>query len=272
MSIPSVISKAVDDIHLNGYAVIPNALSAGAVERIRKALTPWLRGEHLGRNDFEGHKTERVYALLAKTPEVAAVVEHEVVLGINDALLPKNYLLSAVLAINLHPGETPQRFHLDGGDSSLPVPRPHPPIGVSAMWAFDDFTDSNGATEVIPGSHAWDDTRQPTEGEAVTVTMPAGSVLVFGGNLLHRGGANVTGQCRLGISPQYCPPYLRQLENMTLAVPPATAAQYSERVQALLGYSVDAPGFRGHVDGRHPRLLIDPEYQGRKYRDDLPKS
>ncbi len=49
---------------------------------------------------------------------------------------------------------------------------------------------------------------------------------------------------------------------MVLAVPPNVAAQYSERVQSMLGYSVVEPGFMGYVDGVHPRRLIDPSYRG----------
>lgn len=267
-----VVQQALTDIRESGYTIIENAVPAAAVHEIKEALAPWLQGERMGRNDFEGFRTERVYALLDKVPQIATLVEHETVLGVADALLPANYLLSSALAINLHPEETPQRFHMDDGDGALNIRRPHPPIGMSAIWALDDFTADNGATEIVPGSHTWDHDRQPLESEAITVTMPAGSVLVFGGNVFHRGGANRSDAARLAITPQYCPPYMRQLENMTLAVPPETAAQYSERVQALLGYSVDAPGFRGHVNGRHPRLLIDPDYKGRKHRNDLPPS
>ena len=46
-------------------------------------------------------------------------------------------------------------------------------------------------------------------------------------------------------------------------MPPAIARQYSERVQSLLGYNIVEPGFMGYVDGRHPRLLVDPAYRGR---------
>ena len=59
---------------------------------------------------------------------------------------------------------------------------------------------------------------------------------------------------------------------MVLAVPPATAAQYSPRIQNMLGYSVIEPGFMGYVDGVHPRRLIDADYRGRKHRADLPAS
>jgi ectoine hydroxylase-related dioxygenase (phytanoyl-CoA dioxygenase family) len=139
-------------------------------------------------------------------------------------------------------------------------------LGVSAIWALDDFTESNGATEVIPGSHLWADELQPEEDDAraVPIVMPAGSVVVFAGSLYHRGGANRSQSTRLGFTPQYCEPWLRQLENMVLAVPPAVARQYSVRVQELLGYSIAEPSFMGYVDGVHPRRLVDPDYRSER--------
>jgi hypothetical protein len=59
---------------------------------------------------------------------------------------------------------------------------------------------------------------------------------------------------------------------MLLAVPPSKAAAFSDRIQEMLGYSINEPGFMGYVDGRHPKNLIDPEYKGRKYRSELPVS
>jgi hypothetical protein len=46
------------------------------------------------------------------------------------------------------------------------------------------------------------------------------------------------------------------ISTMTLAVPPEVAAQYSERVQRMLGYDVIDGMFYGHVDGRNPIKLI----------------
>ena len=266
-------TDAVAGIRERGFVVLENLLSDGQVQRIRSELAPYLQMQHMGRNDFEGFKSERVYALLAKTPAIAEIVEHASVLPIVDALLPKNYLLSSALAINLHPGETAQNFHIDDAPGGGPeVPKPRSPFGISTIWAFDDFTEDNGATEIIPGSHRWPAERTAQEGEQIKVLMPAGSVVVFAGNLIHRGGANVSDSTRLAITPQYCSPWMRQLENMTLAVPPEVAGRYSDRIQALLGYSVNDPGFMGHVNGLHPKRLIRSDYLGRKYRDDLPPS
>ena len=262
----------IQRIRVDGFTVIEDAMDSELMSAIRGELDPYFQGERMGRNNFEGEHTERVYALLAKSPSLARLIEDETILAIVDAFLAKNYLLAAALAINVHPGETPQPWHIDDGAGGLGLPRPRPPSGISTIWAFDDFTQTNGATEIVPGSHRWPDGRAPKANEIYKVIMKAGSVLVFDGTITHRGGANTSNAPRLAITPQYCAPALRQIENMVLAVPPGVAKQYSPRIQALLGYSIIDPGFMGHVDGRHPRRLIDPDYRGRKYRDDLPAS
>src|SRR5258708_37535253 len=119
---------------------------------------------------------------------MAPLIEHSRVLGMMDGLLEPGYLLSAALASNLLPGETEQSWHFDDGFYTLP--RPRPPVSISTIWALDDFTLSNGATEVLPGSHLWsaelpsgDDPRR------VLVTMPAGSAVIFHGTPCHPRGA-----------------------------------------------------------------------------------
>ena len=260
-------APALAAIQRDGCVVIEDLLDARAVHDIKAALAPWLDGSKFGRNDFEGLRSERVYALLAKAPAIAQIIEHPLVLTLLDQLLPAQFLLSAALAINVHPGETPQRWHTDDVSNQLPGPRPHPFTGVSTIWAFDDFTTTNGATEVLPGSHLWTDDRFTVAArDPVQVIMPAGSAVIFLGNVVHRGGANHSAGTRLAITPQYCAPWLRQLENMVLAVPPEQAGQYSTRLQEMLGYSTIDPGFMGYVDGMHPRRLIDAGYLGRKAR------
>src|SRR5262245_10783949 len=204
----------VSEIRRDGFVVLADVLSPAQVNAMRVALTPYLQGQRMGRNDFEGFHTERVYALLAKDPALALLVEHPRLLAIVDRLLAPHYLLSAFLAINVHPGETAQGWHFDDGGCRVPLPRPM--HGVSAIWALDEFTAENGATQVIPRSHLWsDDAPAPDGRDAVSICMPAGSVLVLAGSLQHRGGASQGGGTRLGVTPQYCQSWLRQIENMT---------------------------------------------------------
>ncbi len=74
-------------IEADGYVVIERLLSAAEVAQLRSALAPHLTAELLGRNNFEGHRTERVYALVAVHPLFADLVLHERILAICDRLL-----------------------------------------------------------------------------------------------------------------------------------------------------------------------------------------
>jgi ectoine hydroxylase-related dioxygenase (phytanoyl-CoA dioxygenase family) len=257
-----------------GYLIFERVLTYDCVADIRTALAPHLAADRTGRNDFEGLKTNRVYALLAKSPVFAELAIHPLALAFAEAELGPSLLLSALLAINLHPGESVQPWHFD--DSSIRLPRPRPALGISAFWAIDDTTELNGSTGVIPGSHLWD--QQTIEGaaspadftsrtipdaahdagdrpDAVKLTMSSGSLAIAKGTLWHRGGANRSDRPRLIITPQYCVGWARQLENMALAVPAELAARLPERARELIGYSIHPP-FMGHVDGVHPKRLL----------------
>jgi ectoine hydroxylase-related dioxygenase (phytanoyl-CoA dioxygenase family) len=261
------------DFDRDGYVVFPKVLGEGELSRIRTALAPHLDRNFRGRNEFEGLATNRVYAMLAKSPVFADLVAHPLALAFVEADLGLDCLLSACLAINLHPGETAQPWHYD--DSHYAWPRPRPSLGVSAFWAIDETTVENGATEIIPKSHLWGERAiegsiapehftsktssaddPGARGDAIAAAMPAGSLMLAKGTLWHRGGANRSQKPRLIITPQYCPGWTRPLENMSLAVPPAIARSLPPRAQELLGYSIRPP-FMGYVDGRHPKRLLE---------------
>jgi ectoine hydroxylase-related dioxygenase (phytanoyl-CoA dioxygenase family) len=260
-----------DEFDRNGYLIFERVLAPERVAGIRAALAPHLARGLKGRNDFEGTKTNRVYALLAKSPLFAELVIHPLAMAFVEAELGQSCLLSALLAINLQPGETVQPWHFD--DNGAKIPRPRSPVGVSAFWAIDDTTELNGATEIIPGSHLWgneiidgavepaDFTKQSADrasgdrSDAVKMTMPSGSLAITKGTLWHRGGANRSDRPRLIITPQYCVGWVRQLENMCLAVPPDVIDMLPERVRELIGYSIHPP-FMGHVNGLHPKRLL----------------
>src|SRR5204862_17031 len=91
--------------------------------------------------------------------------------------------------------------------------------------------------------------------DAIKLVMPSGSLAITKGTLWHRGGANRSDRPRLIITPQYCAGWLRQLENMVLAVPADIAKELPERARELIGYSIH-PAFMGHVDGGDPNYRL----------------
>ncbi len=247
----------VDDLmaglERDGYARLPGAASPAQVAAARADLEGILDETPTGRDDFEGRRTRRVYALFAKTRTLDELAIHPAVLEVLDRVLG-HYELSAPAGIALGPGETAQPLHPD--DAIYPLARPHPELVVNVMWPLDDFTAANGATRVVPGSHRWVDERPDPETPTAAIEMPAGSALVYLGSLWHGGGANTTERVRLGVVLHYAVSWLRPVENHVLAVPPATASRLPERLQELLGYNV-CPPFIGYVDGRHPRRLLE---------------
>jgi ectoine hydroxylase-related dioxygenase (phytanoyl-CoA dioxygenase family) len=260
------MSDHLERIRRDGFTLMESLLAPAEVAELVDALRPHEAVKPLGRNNFEGERSQRVYSLAGKGEVFMRLACHPAILEILDALLLPNFLLSNLQSIRLHPGETAQPWHSD--DSFYDVPRPHEkPLAVSVIWALEDFTEDNGATEVVRGSHRWanehPDERAHTSEKSV---MPPGSALVFDASLWHRGGANRSSGTRLAISPQYCQPWLRQQESQLLIAPPAVAQGYSARARAMLGYSIHPP-FLGQVDGMHPLRLVDPSYRQNKTRD-----
>lgn len=250
------IQAYIDEINENGCIIIPDVLAPDEVAAIKDALAPYW-ADNKGRSDFEGFDTERIYALLAKDTRFAKIIEHDLTMAIIDQYLFPSYLLWGAIAIKIHPGETPQHFHTD--DESAATPRPRGPAGMSVMWALDDFTEENGATQYIPGSHFWPDgwTVEDDDPRIKKAVMKAGSIMLWQGTVVHRGGNNYSSETRLGITTQYCQPWLRPVENMSLAVPAEKAAQYSDKIRGMLGYGLLAGSFMGYVDGLNPRKLCE---------------
>lgn len=124
------------------------------------------------------------------------------------------------------------------------------------MIALDAYTESNGATVVVPKSHGWGNTEKPDRSQAIPVIMPQGSLVYFLGTLWHGGGQNTSNSERNALTVQYCQPWMRPLENQMLAVKWEKLNQIPPRLVDMLGYKVGAP-FVGYVDGVSPRRAVE---------------
>lgn len=246
----ATIDQVVDAMDEHGYAVVERYLDADRVASIVADLVPVLAATPTGRNDFEGFGTKRIYALFAKTRAFDDLAIDPLVLGVCERVIGPCQL-SAPTGIQIGPNEPEQPLHRD--DSIYPLADPHPEIVMNTMWALCDFTEPNGATRLIPGSHGG---KPAPDRPTIAAEMPAGSVMFYPGSLWHGGGANRTDAARLGVILEYAAAWLRQQETHLLAVPRPVAAALPERLQELLGYGIYPP-FVGYVDGRHPRRALE---------------
>jgi ectoine hydroxylase-related dioxygenase (phytanoyl-CoA dioxygenase family) len=163
--------------------------------------------------------------------------------------------VSSLSSIAIGPGEGAQPIHAD--DMVIPLAKPHAPLVCNTMWALTDFTEENGATRLIPGTH---EAESPELGKAyegsVAAAMPKGSILVFNGSIWHGGGANRTQARRVGIAMNYCAGYIRQQENQQLGIPREIAKGFSPQLRKLVGYGIYR-GLLGHIDKCSPVDLLD---------------
>ena len=248
--------RPVEEIAEHGYTILENVIEPDLVDALLEDLDRLhtnLAVEPAG-NGFEGHNTLRVYNLLVHGELWQRVPVHDAVLPVVEGVLDSGCLVSSLSSITILPAEVAQPIHAD--DQLIPIPKPHPPTVCNTMWALTDFTEANGATRLVPGSHlASENPIFGGEYETIAAEMPKGSVLVWHGSLWHGGGSNRTDERRVGIAMNYCAGYIRQQENQQLGVPQALARTFPKRLQQLLGYSV-YNGLIGHIDKHDPRTLL----------------
>ncbi len=236
----SDIGAIVDALRRDGAVVVNEVVDPCRIDTIATELRPILDEAGLqSRSAFNGDRTLRAsYGLLTEAPSVAELVDHDLVVDVaNEMLLPHcaSYTIGSMTAIDILPGESAQALHRD--DSLYPIDNAGMELLIGVMWALNDFSQENGATRIVPGSHrfirSW---HLPDVSNWESAVMPKGSVLFYLGSTWHGGGANRSDSARLGLINTYSLGWLRQESNQYLDTPPAVAARFGPRLRALLGY------------------------------------
>ena len=253
------LSQNHQQLQDNGYTIVENLIDLNFVDElvdeikkleIRLQRTP-------DNNRFEGNKTTRTYNLLAHGEIWQHIPVQPQVLELIEGVIGEQCLVSSLASISLAPGETAQVIHAD--DQVQPLAKPHVATVCNSMWALTDFTEENGATRVVPGSHLWqnpDYFGDQSDIESVPAEMPKGSVLIWHGSTWHGGGANTTDdQIRIGVAMNYCAGFIRQQENQHLGIPPEIVATFSPQLRQLCGFGMYR-GLTGNIEKHSPAHLL----------------
>ena len=252
VSIDTPIETILEILDEDAGLIIDNFLSDQNLESIKNDLKPYLNVTRNGQDEFTGFETKRVGALMARSKTCQDLALDPLINQMAESFLGphcESYQLHFTSAIQIGPGESSQILHRDRGVWGGYIPRKIE-TQFSTVWAINDFTKENGATQVVPGSHKWHKDREPLPEEIAYAEMKAGSVFIYTGSVLHGGGTNVTEQPRLGVFLHYAPSWLRQEENQYLSCPPEVAKNFSPELRSLIGYSKG-----GYVLG----FFTDPE-------------
>ena len=233
---PVDIVAAKRHLDEQGYVLLEGVLDTEALAQVRTRLVAQAEAERAeGWAVGYDADSQGVLNLLNKGAVFAELAESVPILELIEHILGPGPLLSSLTANIIGPGTKAQFLH--GDQAIMPPPWTHPAVA-NVAWILDDFTASNGATVIVPGSHVQGthpDYANPPE--TVPVIARAGSAMVFDGRLWHGGGENRTDRRRHAIFAYYCAPYLRQQENMFLSLDAAVIARASPKLRSLLGYT-----------------------------------
>ena len=234
---PAEIISAILDSE--GALILDDVIPRTQVKAVLDEIMPYIEATPVGRDAFSGFATTRTGALAARSAQCRELILHPAILAACDDFLLRacdRYQLHLTQVIRIRPGQGAQPLHRDrlawGGFLKEVEPQ------LNTIWAMTDFTSENGATQVVPGSPTWPESRRAEPHEIIQAEMSAGSVLVYSGSVIHAGGENRSTMDRIGINLTYCLGWLRQEENQYLSCPPSVARTLDPKLQALMGYQM----------------------------------
>lgn len=270
-----IINALIQD----GCAVIDAVLQPDQHVKLKRDLGAHLSAIPDCQGDFYGYATKRLGLLFNKSDVFYDMAIHPSILAVMDHfLLPScsQYQINLTQAISIGPNEPRQIMHQD--DPMFPFMHPGAEVMVNCMWAIDDFTETNGSTVLVPGSHTWP--RQESLNLALNDlppdqialgTMKAGSVLIYLGSLFHCGGRNETQERRCGAVISYSLGWLRQAENAYLGYSLEDLQVMPAKLQELIGYFVHKPNL-GSINGRHPLDFVTDPTNSKLFTEFLPEA
>jgi len=261
VSVPHLPPDAsVDDVGAalaaEGCAVVDDLIPPDLLDTMAVELEPFMAATPYG-DDFSGHHTRRTGGLIARSPTARGLVTHPTVTGAVGSALghATTFQLHLTQIISIEPGQGAQPVHRDQwAFDFFSFPNGYE-VTCNTIWAMTDFTEANGATRVIPGSHRFEDKLRFTEADTEPAEMRKGSVLLYTGALYHGGGPNSSDGTRHGVNITYAVGWLRQEENQYLSVPADIARDLPDDLLRLMGYAPGAYAL-GYVDDLRDPIAV----------------
>lgn len=227
----------------DGFVVLRNVIHGQLVEEMRSRVDSLVDLCDEGDKADSG-RSHFLTDLVNKDAVFDACFTHPRVLGAVSYVLDGDVKLSSLNMRAARPGQGLQGLHADW----------HEPAALGAylvcntVWMLDDFTETNGTTRLVPGSHR--SGQLPSEVmEDVVDTHPdevrllgrAGDVAIFNSHVWHGGTRNTDGRPRRGIFAYFTRQDRPQQLDQQASVQPGTLARLSPAAIRILGISIRTP-------------------------------
>jgi len=228
------------DFAEKGYFLQANVLDAEFMDRARRELALAIEREvqYHGSRNYSDYGMVLLCALYGGI--FHGMLEYEPLIKPFEDTLGPGCIVYSQTSTSMPPGagNYSSRIHVD-------CPRIIPGyIGtMAALILLDNFTEANGATCFLIGSHH---SPEPPSSEvfyekAERLIAPAGSVLFWHPRLWHAGGKNATAEWRHALTVVMCRPYMKQRIDIPRALSHLDVSQMSPRVYQKLGFLAQVP-------------------------------
>jgi ectoine hydroxylase-related dioxygenase (phytanoyl-CoA dioxygenase family) len=248
-------------LRADGAVIIKGLFTADQVRCLNEEVQPSVDKLRVGSKhteewvkEFHGDNTKRLNNVVSISSTFRhEILENELIHQCCEEIYLKDaggYWMNSAQVIDIGPGSKAQPLHRDqwqfpifthaGADA--------PQASINFVVALTEFTDENGATRVIPGSHKWDDFSQNGSPEdTIPAEMQPGDACFITGKVVHGGGANRTkDKTRRGITLVFQCSYLTPEEAYPFLVPMEIARTLTPRGQRMIGFRSqflkDSPG------------------------------
>ena len=231
----------LEQIDTEGYCVVPDVIDTDTVDRTRDILHELLASETT--DDVQRAHTQRVWSIAVKHPVFLELLCHPLVLAVWQQQLGEDIICSSWSANTVYPGHDRIGWHVDYPYWSKQPPWPTEHLAGQTVWMLDDFTEENGATGIVPGSHRKahppEEPRNEWRDDGQVLTGSRGSVVFGHGAWWHTARPNRTEQSRSCLLGMYIMPWFLPQEDMGAQL--AELHEPSELVQQLLGAKQHRP-------------------------------
>jgi Phytanoyl-CoA dioxygenase (PhyH) len=195
--------KTLDE---QGFIIFPNLVDKKWLEQLRAIFEKYAQ-EDRNSSGYEGKQergTRHLPLSVNQDPAIERLYTHPKLLASIYHILKREFRLREVGGRDPLPGFGKQGLHADW--YIRPDSRGEFDV-VNSFWMLDDFTPTNGATRLVPGSHREfghainkkQSAPDYTHPKQVLAVAPAGSLLVFNAHILHSGTLNQSKNIRRAI-------------------------------------------------------------------------
>ncbi len=237
------LERVEHDLREVGFHIIKNVITVEEADAAREAIWKLVDQDIANGHDhsYGNGKIRRVWGIVGKSAIFRKLIQHPTVIAVWKRMLGEDVIASTFTANIVGPDAPEGGWHIDYPYWAMQPPFPSGTLTGQTVWMLDDFTEENGATACIAGSHKT--LRRPELGEAeglekTVAAAPKGSILFTNGAIWHQSCPNLTDTPRVGLLGMYNRSVIYPQEDMPRQLSDAELTAETEILKQLLGRNI----------------------------------